>query len=139
MSDSTPSKPLELFYSYSHKDQELREELQPHLASLKRQGSIAEWHDRKISAGTEWKGQIDDNLNRASIILLLISSDFLNSDYCYDKEMKRALERDAAREARVIPIILRPCDWTSSPLHSFRRFQKTRKPLPRGATGMRRS
>jgi TIR domain-containing protein len=115
-----PIAAKDIFYSYSHKDEELRDELERHLSILKRSGVIRSWHDRKIDAGAEWAGQIHDNLNRANVILLLISADFLASDYCYDLEMKRALERHAAGEAIVIPIILRPVDWGSAP---FARIQ----------------
>lgn len=106
---------LEIFYSYAHEDEKLREELEKHLSVLKRQGVITGWHDRKISAGQEWKGQIDAHLNSAQIILLLVSADFLASDYCYDVEMKRALERHEWGEACVIPIILRSVDWHDAP------------------------
>jgi len=105
----------ELFYSYSHKDEELRDELENHLSILKRQGVIAGWHDRKIGAGYAWQGEIDAHLNSAAVILLLISADFLASDYCYDIEMKRALERHKTGEARVIPVILRAVDWQGAP------------------------
>ena len=105
----------ELFYSYSHRDAELREELERHLSILKRSGLVHVWFDRAIDAGTEWAGQIDEHLAKADIILLLISADFLASDYCYDVEMKRALERHQAGAAVVIPIILRPVDWSGAP------------------------
>jgi len=107
--------PIEVFFSYSHRDEKLRDKLAPHLSMLQREGVISAWHDRKIGAGTEWAKAIDDNLNAAGIILLLISADFLGSDYCYDLEMKRAMERHEAGEARVIPIILKPVDWSSAP------------------------
>jgi YD repeat-containing protein len=128
MFPSNSLKPIKLFYSYAHEDEELRHKLEGHLALLKRQGVIAEWHDRKIGAGKEWKGQIDDNLNRASVILLLVSSDFLSSDYCYDVEMTRALERHKAKEARVIPIILRPVyHWSSAPFGGLQTLPKNGK------------
>ena len=98
---STSSEPIRVFYSYSHTDEALREQLEDHLASLRRSGVIEEWHDRKIGAGTEWEGQIDNNLEQADVILLLISSSFIASDYCIDKEMKRAIERHDAGDARV--------------------------------------
>jgi hypothetical protein len=107
---------LNVFYSYAHEDESWRRELEKHLSMLKRQGFITGWHDREISAGTEWAGEIQAHLDAAQLILLLVSPDFLASDYCYSIEMTRAIERHAAREARVIPIILRPCDWTYSPL-----------------------
>jgi hypothetical protein len=106
---------MKLFFSYSHKDELLRDELAKHLIQLKRDKIITTWHDRDITAGTDWAEAIDENLNTANIILLLVSSDFLASDYCYDIEMQRAIERHNNQEARVIPIILRPCDWHSAP------------------------
>ncbi|MEQ1546982.1 toll/interleukin-1 receptor domain-containing protein [Methyloglobulus sp.] len=94
-----------MFYSYSHKDEVLRDELEKHLKLLQRQNVIDSWHDRKIDAGTEWKNTIDDNLETADIILLLISSDFLASDYCIDIEVKRAMEKHKEKSAVVIPVI----------------------------------
>src|SRR5689334_19666079 len=92
-------------------DEKLRDRLEVHLSALKREGLISGWHDRKIGAGTEWKDAIDDNLKAANIILLLISADFLASDYCYDVELRHAMEQHEQGNARVIPVILRPCDW----------------------------
>src|SRR5262249_6530577 len=85
----TPRQAVRLFYSYSHKDETLRNELETHLKLLQRQGLLETWHDRKIEAGEEWKQKIDTNLERADIILLLVSADFMASDYCYEKELKR--------------------------------------------------
>ena len=111
-----PAQAVEVFYSYSHEDEELRDELEKHLSILKRHGVITGWHDRKIGAGREWEGEIDTHLDTADIILLLISADFLASDYCYDVEMSRAMERHEAGEAYVIPVLLRPVDnWESAP------------------------
>ena len=106
---------IEVFYSYSHEDEELRQQLENHLSILRRQGVITNWHYRKIGAGREWEGEIDEHLNTARVILLLISSDFIASDYCYDVEMQRAIERHDAGEARVIPVILRPVIWEEAP------------------------
>jgi hypothetical protein len=106
---------IEVFYSYAHADEDLRDELEMHLAMLKRRGVITGWHDRQIGAGNEWKAEIDAHLSTARVILLLISPAFLASEYCYDIEMARALERHRAGEARVIPIFLRPCDWDGAP------------------------
>jgi len=124
-----PDKPVELFYCYSHEDEELRDELEKHLSILKRQGVIAGWHDRKIGAGKEWKGQIDAHLNSAAVILLLISSDFLASDYCYDVEMKRALERHDAGEACVILVILRAVEWKGAPFGKLQCLPTDAKPV----------
>src|SRR5262249_48477005 len=94
-----------------------------------RQGVIQTWHDRNINAGDDWKQQIDDNLNTATVILLLISADFLASDYCYEIEMQRALERHNAGEARVIPVILRPVDWHSAPFGTLQALPTDTKPI----------
>jgi hypothetical protein len=111
---------ISLFYSYSHEDEALRDELEKHLALAKRQGYIAGWHDRRIGAGEGWNGELDKNLEEAQVILLLISPSFLASDYCYDIETKRALERHDRGDARVIPVLLRPVDWEGAP---FARLQ----------------
>lgn len=118
--------PIEVFLAYSQKDEAYREDLEESLALLKRQEYILSWNDREIMAGQQWADQISEHLETARIILLMVSSSFLASDYCYGKEMKRALERHEAREAVVIPIIVRPCDWHGAP---FAKIQA----LPKGA------
>lgn len=128
MSNSTKNT-ITLFYSYSHKDEEIRNELEKHLSILKRQGVISEWHDRKISGGTEWESEIDQQLQSASIILLLVSSDFLASDYCYGKELKIAMERHESGQARVIPIIIRSVDWNQAPFGKLQALPKDAKPV----------
>jgi hypothetical protein len=105
----------ELFLSYSHADEDFRLDLEKHLAGMKRLGVVSGWHDRMIRHGDEWEREIDVRLNAASVILLLISKNFLASNYCYDIEMKRALERHEAGEARVVPIILKPVVWKNQP------------------------
>jgi hypothetical protein len=119
-----PERPLEVFFSYAHRDEALRNDLADHLHLLERQGIITRWHDRCITAGTEWAGAIDDHLRMAQIILLLISSAFLASDYCYDVELSLAIERHEAGEARVVPIILRPVDWHSAPFGKLQALPK---------------
>jgi hypothetical protein len=102
---------IRIFFSYSHKDEEIRDELEIHLTMLKRQGLIEAWHDRRITAGDEFAGVIDGNLDTSNIVLLLVSPYFLASDYCYDVELQRAMEKHAEGTARVVPVILDPCDW----------------------------
>jgi hypothetical protein len=104
-----------VFFSYSHDDETFRDQLEKHLAMLKHQGFIESWHDRRISAGSSFDEAIDRELDAANIILLLVSSSFLASAYCYSREMVRAMERHAAGIARVVPVIVRPCDWHSAP------------------------
>jgi TIR domain/Type I restriction modification DNA specificity domain len=89
--------------------------LEKHLGIMKRQDQITVWYDQDISAGKQWKDEIDSHLNTANIILLLISPDFMNSDYCYSVEMQRALQRHKDGDARVIPVLLRPVDWENAP------------------------
>ncbi len=120
-----------LFYSYAHADEERRARLEVHLKLLERQGLIASWHDRRIPPGSEWRDEIDRNLEQADLILLLVSADFLASDYCWGVETKRALERHQAGEARVVPIILRSCDWHSAPFAELQALPKDALPVSR--------
>ena len=104
-----------LFFSYSHAEEGLRDQLETQLAMLKRQGIIETWHDRRIVAGENLDHAIGAHVENDDVVLLLVSPDFLASDYCYDVEMMRAMERHAAGEAVVIPVILRACDWHAAP------------------------
>lgn len=104
-----------VFFSYSHVDEVLRDRLEVHLSLLKRQGLIESWHDRRITAGSDLDAAISKNLEEANVILLLVSADFIGSEYCYSREMARALERHRENTARVIPVILQPCDWHGAP------------------------
>jgi tetratricopeptide (TPR) repeat protein len=129
MSLNMPSSAIRLFYSYSHKDQKLRQELEKHLSILRRQGVIAQWHDQQIDAGENWRDAIDAHLRDAQIILLLISPDFLASSFCYDVEVRTALTQLQAERARVIPIILRPTDWGETPFSDLQALPKDAKPV----------
>jgi tetratricopeptide (TPR) repeat protein len=120
---------IEVFYSYAHEDETLRNTLEKHLSILHRQGLIFSWHDRKIAPGTNWAKDINTHLETASLILLLISADFLASDYCYGIEMKRALERHKANEARVIPILLRPVAWKGAPFEHLQALPTDTRPV----------
>ncbi len=125
----TNPMPVHLFYSYSHKDEQLRDELEKHLMALKRQGIIMDWYDRDIRAGDEWSSEIDEHLTTADIILLLISADFLASDYCYSIELAHALQRQKDGSARVIPIILRPVDWSGTPFGKLQALPTNAQPI----------
>lgn len=109
------SESISIFVSYAHEDDQLRKELEKHLSQLKWGNLIGVWHDRDISAGTDWEREVDTHLNTAQIILLLISPDFMASTYCYSIEMAWAMERYSRGEACVIPIILRPVFWKGVP------------------------
>jgi internalin A len=120
---------VRLFYSYSHKDEGLRNDLETHLKLLQRRGLIDTWQDRKIEAGDEWKRRIDENLERADIILLLVSADFIASDYCYEIEMKRALEREQNGESVVIPVIVRDVNLEDAPFAGLQYLPKDGLPV----------
>lgn len=104
-----------LVFSYAHADEDLRDELEKHLSPLKRMGRIETWHDRRIVPGEEFEAQIDQHFAQADIVLLLISPDFIASDYCYQIEMSNAVQRHDRGEAVVIPVILRHCAWHPLP------------------------
>lgn len=104
-----------VFFSYSHADEGMRDQIEKQLSTLKRQGVIETWHDRHIKTGEDFAQAIDAHVNSDQIILLLVSPDFIDSNYCYDIEMRRAMERHEAGEATVIPVILRVCDWHPTP------------------------
>ena len=122
-------KPTTLFYAYARADETLRNRLNSHLGLLRQQGLIEEWYDREILGGSLWEEEIDAHLKTARIILLLISPSFLASEYCYSIEMQRAMERHVEGSARVLPIILRPCDWETAPFGKLQALPKDGKPV----------
>lgn len=126
LADAPGGSALRVFVSYSHNDEVLKDELLKHLSPLKRLNLIEEWHDRQLKAGEEWDKSISKNLESADIILLLVSIDFVNSAYCYDIELDKALELHDQKRAVVVPIILRNCLWQHTP---FAKIQA----LPRDA------
>lgn len=109
-----------VFYSYAREDQRHVEALRGQLSVLRREEKIQEWYDRRIDPGQQWEVEIDENLAKADVILMLLSPDFFNSDYCWGVETERALQRHRDGEAVLIPIIVRPVDWTNTP---FARIQ----------------
>lgn len=120
---------VKVFFSYSHQDETNRNELEKHLAVLKRERLIETWHDRRILAGASLGSEIDQNLVEANLLLLLVSPDFLASDYCYSMEMRKALEMRGQGIAWVIPIILDHCDWRSTPLRDLLACPKDGTPI----------
>ncbi|MCC3798781.1 toll/interleukin-1 receptor domain-containing protein [Vibrio parahaemolyticus] len=123
------SEVVELFFSYCHKDEDYRNEMEVHLSLLKRQGVISTWHDRRIVVGSEIDADINTHLESANVIVLLVSPYFLASDYCYEKEMARAMERHNTGEAVVIPVILHPCDWHGAPFGKLLATPTDGKPI----------
>ena len=120
---------VKIFICYAHEDETLLNKLKIHLRPLQRQGLIEVWHDRDISAGTEWEQEITEQLNSAQLILLLISPDFMDSNYCYGIEMQRAMERHECGEATVIPVILRPVYWQGAPFSKLQALPTDAKPV----------
>ncbi|MEO1297906.1 MAG: toll/interleukin-1 receptor domain-containing protein [Cyanobacteria bacterium J06636_16] len=131
MTQTAATAPLDVFISYSHKDEDLKEELEVHLSTLTRQNKIKPWQDRTLEAGTEWDPQIKAALEAAQIILLLITPRFMASNYINDVELTRALERHRAGAARVIPIILKPVDLVGTPIAQLQALPKDAKPITR--------
>jgi tetratricopeptide (TPR) repeat protein len=120
---------VEVFISYAHKDRKIRDELAAHLSNLRNQGIIRNWYDGDIVPGTEWKTEIMQHLRDAHIILLLISSDFMASSFCYSIELQESIARHEAKQARVIPILLRPTDWEGAPFANLQMLPSGGKPI----------
>ncbi len=120
---------LNIFLSYAHEDEAMKVQLDKNLIMLKRSEKVNVWQDRKIMAGSEWDVSIAKELAEADIILLLISVDFNNSQYIWDKELKVALERHEKNEARVIPVILRTCEWDEMPYAKLQALPTGAQPI----------
>jgi TIR domain len=128
-----PTGKASLFYSYARKDARLRENLEKSLAQLKREGKITDWYDREILAGSVWDDVIKQQIERARIILLLISPDFMASEYIWRTEVALAMGRRSRNEVIVIPVIVRPADWHSAPFGSLQALPRDGKPVVKWA------
>ncbi|HEY7417097.1 MAG TPA: toll/interleukin-1 receptor domain-containing protein [Ktedonobacteraceae bacterium] len=122
-------KQIEIFFSYTHADETWQKKIQVFLSTLRRERLIHTWHDRNILAGNEWATEIKAHLDIAPIILLLVSQDFIDSDYCWSVELKEAMKLHRAGQARVIPIVIRPTDWKSAPFARLQALPKDGKPI----------
>jgi hypothetical protein len=129
MMKENASESNEHFFCYARRDELLRQGLEKQLKSLKRQGLIEMWHDRNITAGAEWEREITQQMKQAQIVLLLVSPDFMDSEYCYSREMKQAMSRHERGEARVIPIILRPVHWRHTPFGKLQALPTDARPV----------
>ncbi len=121
--------PVTVFFSYAQKDEALRDELSKHLSILERNGIIAGWHDQQIVPGQDIDKEVSQWLNKAQIILLLISSDFIASEDCWNIDVQRAMERHAAGDAQVVPILLRPVSWQGAPFGKLQPLPQNGKPV----------
>jgi len=124
-----PKNKLNIFLSYAHEDEAMKVQLDRNLIMLKKSEKINVWQDRAILGGDVWDDKISNALATADIILLLISVDFNNSQYIWDKELKVALERHEKNEARIIPIILRTCEWSEMPYAKLQALPTGAKPI----------
>jgi hypothetical protein len=131
--DAGKSQPIRVFISYSHSDEAFRARLTTSLAMMARQNLIESWHDRRITAGQEWRAEIQSEFERADVILLLFSPDFIFSQYCYDVEATRALVRHSKGECVVIPIIIRPCEWLETPFGELQALPRDGRPVSKWA------
>jgi len=120
---------LSLFISYSHKDELFRDELRGALTAYERKGELTAWDDTCIVAGQKWEAEILGKLERADIVVLLLSNDFIRSDYCYLKEMKRAVESDAAGECAIVPVVVRACAFQKLELGQIQAILPGGKPI----------
>jgi O-acetyl-ADP-ribose deacetylase (regulator of RNase III) len=122
-------QPVRLFISYAREDEAYRNGLHNALSNLRLQGVIEEWHDKMLVPGDRWDDEISEALERAQIILFLISNDFMASSYIAGVEVRRALERDAAGEARLIPIVVRDTHWVGHPLSKLQALPPNARPV----------
>ena len=126
--DRYKEKKMKLFYSYSHKNEQCREDMEKHLALLKRDSKLDSWSDKKITPGTTLDNEIDVNLMDSDIICLLMSSDFIASDACM-RELETAIKRKENDDILVIPIILSHCPWDDTELKKVKALPKDGKPI----------
>ncbi|GJL58050.1 MAG: hypothetical protein NPIRA03_09070 [Nitrospirales bacterium] len=122
-------EPVDLFYSYAHEDESLREELAGHLKIMERRGVIRPWHDRCLAPGQTWDQEINTQLAAADLVLLLVSADFINSDYIWGKELDVAMKRHASKEASVVPVMLRAVDITDAPFAALQGLPTDLRPV----------
>ncbi|MDO7173314.1 toll/interleukin-1 receptor domain-containing protein [Mariniflexile sp. AS56] len=123
------SKAVKIFTSYAHEDEGLKDEMDKYLKVLKRSGKIDAWNDRELIAGQEWNEGIMSEFAKANIILLLVSVDFIASDFIWDTELAEAMKRHEAGTAFVVPVILRSCKWTSMPFAKLQALPKNARPI----------
>lgn len=117
----------QVFVSYSHADSDHLQRLKVHLRPLERQSLVDVWSDTKIKAGQQWRKEIESALGRAAVAILLISADFLASDFVADNELPPLLEAAQSDGVKILPIILKPCAFTSVP--SLSQFQAINDPI----------
>lgn len=121
--------PVAAFISYAHADDRLFQRLLQHLSVLVQQGVLAAWHDRRIEPGVEWDTAISTELQRAQLILLLVSPSFMASEYVQGREVKQALDMHDREAARVVPIVLRHVAFERTPIGRLQALPTNAKPV----------
>ena len=131
---SAPAAPLKLFISYAHEDEALKERLHVHLAALIKSAYYTVWEDRQLDPGQQWNAEIQRQLADADVVLFLVSADLIASTYVWDKELPQALAQYEAGRSEIVPVILRPCEWTepSLQLGRFQALPENGEPLSKG-------
>lgn len=119
---------VKIFISYAHEDKEFKDELEKHFSVMRRNGEIEPWNDKMIMPGELWDETINTSLDNAQLLIFLISPDFL-SEYCYNIETSKAFKRHNEKSAKIVPIILRYCDWMSTPFAKFQVLPNLGKPV----------
>ena len=127
--DKKEGNPINIFLSYAHEDELLKERLDIHLSPLKRSGMINTWNDREIISGSDWNNVIINELESADIVLLLVSADFLASEYIWKVEVEKAMEKHQNKDGIIIPIFLKPCDWSDASFSIINGLPKDAKPV----------
>ena len=120
---------LTAFISYSHADEKYLERLHKHMALLQRERAIETWTDHQIVPGGKLDGEVAKALERSDVFIALVSPDYLASNYCYDKEFEVALRMAESGQLNILPVIVEPCDWLSSPFSQFLALPKDGKPI----------
>src|SRR5690554_2076224 len=120
---------MNAFISYSHADEAHLTNLEKHLAQVKRDGQLNSWTDHAIKAGGDLNTEISEALNNSDLFIALVSPDYINSGYCYDKEFQRALELHQQKKIKIVPIIVESCDWHATPFSNLKALPKDGKPI----------
>ncbi|AUX38942.1 uncharacterized protein SOCE26_003230 [Sorangium cellulosum] len=126
---SPPARPVKVFCSYSIEDEAYRQEFDMALAGMRGAGLVETWSFRSIPPGEAVESRVAQALNEADIIVLLVSASFLDSDYCWDIEMRRAVERHDRGDARLVPVVVRSCEWSDAPFAGLSALPQDAKPV----------
>ncbi len=122
---------VKLFVSYAEKDRQFSEDFNTHLAVLRRAGQLDNWTNNHIMPGANWDDEIKQQLQESDIVVLLVSADFIASDYINDVIVHNSIEQHKKGEIIIIPVIVRPCDFQSLPISKFQALPRNAKPISR--------